>query len=709
VSKTAQIKPAIQDLYRQLLAGLELTPRWGQKQMIASIANHLLAIRQDTDGSRLGENPACIIEAGTGTGKTLAYMVACLPVATALEKKLVISTATIALQEQIMEKDLPAIQKHSSIPFDFKLAKGRGRYLCVSRLDSALANDKSIDPTMALFEDELALKLDAEQQTLYGDMIRAMGSGSWDGDRDAWPEPIAQEHWQPVTTDHRGCTNRRCSHFNECPFFKARAGLEQADCIVTNHDLVLADLQLGGGAILPAPEETIYVFDEGHHLADKTLHQFTSKAGVRQLHRWYGQVRTGVKRFAKDWQGGGHGAQLSVQIQEHLQGLETEMVSLEQLLDQDAFQPQDSYQQAASFRFPHGVVPDALKAQATSLGLLTQRLSRDLDGLYELVDKVVKEEQQGLPKEQAELYMSVFGGWANSSMGHGALWQYYAHGDEESEAPAARWIQHWQTPERMDIELAASPILANKLLQQNLWQRCYATVLTSATLLAVGSFDQLLMHTGLPAESTMLALASPFDYSASQLIVPPEAVEPGPEERFVEALLKALPKQLDKSEASLVLFTSRRVMQQVFDGLPSHWQDLILQQGDSSKQRLIQQHKQRVDDGEGSILFGLASFAEGIDLPGDYLTHVIITRLPFTVPDRPVPAALAEWIEHRGGNAFSEISVPEASVRLIQSTGRLLRKESDTGRITVLDKRLVSKRYGKQLLQALPPYEQVLT
>ena len=170
-----------------------------------------------------------------------------------------------------------------------------------------------------------------------------------------------------------------------------------------------------------------------------------------------------------------------------------------------------------------------------------------------------------------------------------------------------------------------------------------------------------------------------------------------------------LPKQLDKNEASLVLFTSRRVMQQVFDGLPSHWQDLILQQGDSSKQRLIQQHRQRVDDGEGSVLFGLASFAEGIDLPGDYLTHVIITRLPFTVPDRPVPAALAEWIEHRGGNAFSEISVPEASVRLIQSTGRLLRKESDTGRITVLDKRLVSKRYGKQLLQALPPYEQRLS
>jgi len=709
VAQKDSIKTSIQALYRELLAGLELTPRWGQKQMIATVANHLLAIKQDTDGSRLGENPACIIEAGTGTGKTLAYMVSCLPVAKALDKKLIISTATIALQEQIMEKDLPAIKNNAKVDFDFQLAKGRRRYLCVSRLDSALSSHGSVDPTQALFEDELAMQLDGDQQKLYQHMLAELGAGRWDGDRDAWQEPVAEDHWRPVTTDHRGCTNRRCTHFNECPFFKARAGLEQADCIVTNHDLVLADLQLGGGAILPKPEDAIYVFDEGHHLADKTLRQFTHQQGVRQLHRWYGQVRTGVKRFTKDWQGGGHGAQLSTQVLEHLQGLETEMSNLEQLLDQSAFQPQDDYQQVSSFRFPNGVVPDALRAQATQLSLLTTRLSRDLDGLFNLVDDVVKGEQQGLDRELAETYLAVTGGWAQGAMSQGMLWQSYAHVDEPGDAPMARWIQHWQTPERVDVELASSPILANKLLQQNLWQRCFAAVITSATLLAVGRFDQLLMHTGLTDKSSMLALASPFDYSASSLIVPKEAVEPGPEERFVPALVDALPKNLDKQEASLVLFTSKRVMQQVFEGLPTSWQDLILQQGDSSKQRLLEQHKQRVDAGEGSILFGLASFAEGIDLPGTYLTHVIITRLPFTVPDRPVPAALAEWVESRGGNAFMEISVPEASVRLIQSTGRLLRKEADVGRITVLDKRLVSKRYGKQLLQALPPYQQQLT
>ncbi len=708
MAQAEQIKSSIQTFYRDLLAALELTPRWGQKQMIAAIANHLLAIRQDSDGSRLGENPACIVEAGTGTGKTLAYMVACLPVAQALDKKLVISTATIALQEQIMEKDLPAMKAKGNLDFDFQLAKGRRRYLCVSRLDSALSNHAAVDPTQALFEDELAMQLDTEQQDLYQHLLKELGAGRWDGDRDAWLDAISEDHWRPVTTDHKGCTNRRCAHFNECPFYKARAGLEQADCIITNHDLVLADLQLGGGAILPAPEETIYVFDEGHHLADKTLRQFTHQQGVRQLHRWYGQVRTSVKRFAKDWQGGGRGAQLSVQIQEHLQGLEQEMVSLEQLLDQPALQPQDDYQQVASYRFTNGLIPDALRAQAAQLALLTTRLSREFDALYSLLDDVAKGEQQGLERELAETYLAVTGAWAQASMAQGGLWQSYAHVDEPGEVPTARWIQHWQTPERVDVELVSSPILANKILQQNLWQKCFAAVITSATLLAVGRFDQLLMHTGLSEKSNMLALASPFNFSASSLTVPKQAVEPGPEERFVAALIEALPLNLNKQEASLVLFTSRRVMHQVFDGLPANWQDLILQQGGSSKQRLLEQHKQRLDDGEGSILFGLASFAEGIDLPGNYLTHVVITRLPFTVPDRPVPAALAEWIEARGGNAFMEISVPEASVRLIQSTGRLLRKEDDVGRITVLDKRLVSKRYGKQLLQALPPYQQHL-
>ena len=705
MSDSANVKQDIQQLYRQLVKQLELKPRWGQKQMIATVANHFLSIKADVEGNRSDDNPVCLVEAGTGTGKTLAYMVACLPIAKALDKKLVISTATIALQEQIIQKDLPALKKHGGYDFDFRLAKGRRRYLCVSRLDQALSQNASIDPTQALFEDELALKLDVHQQALYKDMVVQLGGNQWDGDRDAWKEPLSEDHWRPITTDHKGCTNRRCSHFSQCPFFKARDGLEQADCIVTNHDLVLADLALGGGAILPAPQDTIYIFDEGHHLADKTLKQFTHQQGIRQLSRWYGQTRSGLKKFLKEWQGAGKGAQLCVQIQDHVQGLETQLVTLEQFLDQSAFRPEDGYQKQETYRFSQGVVPAELVQITHDMAVSSARLARDLGALHSLMDDVVKGDQNGLPKDQAENYLAAFGVLQQNSEQQLSLFQAYAKVDKEGEVPMARWLHHWQTPERVDLEMSASPIMAADLLQENLWTRCYGALLTSATLTALGRFDRLITHAGLNPRSAMLAVASPFDFAKSHISVPKEAIEPGPEAVFVDDLIVGLKAQLNQDEASLVLFTSKRVMQLVFEGMGDLWQDLFLQQGESSKQRLLDQHKQRIDEGDGSVLFGLASFAEGIDLPGNYLTHVVITRLPFTVPDRPVPSALAEWIEKSGGNSFAELSVPEASVRLVQATGRLLRKEDDQGRITILDKRIVSKRYGQQLLQSLPPYE----
>ena len=149
-------------------------------------------------------------------------------------------------------------------------------------------------------------------------------------------------------------------------------------------------------------------------------------------------------------------------------------------------------------------------------------------------------------------------------------------------------------------------------------------------------------------------------------------------------------------------------MLDVYDALPNHWQDLILVQGDRSKQAMIKQHKERVDKKQGSILFGLASFAEGVDLPGNYCTHVVIAKIPFSVPDDPVEAALSDWIKARGGNPFMEISVPDAAMKLVQASGRLLRRESDTGTISLMDRRIVTKRYGSAILNSLPPFKRCI-
>jgi ATP-dependent DNA helicase DinG len=157
-----------------------------------------------------------------------------------------------------------------------------------------------------------------------------------------------------------------------------------------------------------------------------------------------------------------------------------------------------------------------------------------------------------------------------------------------------------------------------------------------------------------------------------------------------------------------MLFSSRRQMVDVYHGLSGEFGEMILLQGDSSKQELIRRHKEVVDRGEGSIIFGLASFAEGVDLPGSYCSHVLIAKIPFAVPNSPLEAALAEWVEDQGRNAFMEISVPDAALRLVQASGRLLRTESDEGRVTLFDRRIVTRRYGRAILDSLPPFRRDL-
>ena len=163
-----------------------------------------------------------------------------------------------------------------------------------------------------------------------------------------------------------------------------------------------------------------------------------------------------------------------------------------------------------------------------------------------------------------------------------------------------------------------------------------------------------------------------------------------------------------EEEGSLVLFSSRRQMHEVYEGLGSELDGRVLMQGDYSKQELLRRHRAAVDAGRGSVIFGLASFAEGVDLPGDYCRHVVIAKIPFAVPDSPLEAALAEWVEDQGRNPFMEISVPDAALRLVQASGRLLRTEEDSGRITLMDRRILTRRYGRAILDSLPPFRRKL-
>lgn len=699
-------KESIQQAYSRFLAAKSLKPRYGQKLMIADIARTLGSISLDEEGHRTSTGHICVVEAGTGTGKTVAYLLATLSIAKALDKRVVLATATVALQEQVVLKDLPELLHYAEMPMQFRLAKGRGRYLCLAKLDKILSHTDD-DALFPIYEDEVSV-ISEQDIKLYTDMMSQLSHGQWDGDRDNWQDELEHSSWQRVTTDHRQCTGRKCSHVRNCSFFKAREALDEADCIVANHDLVLSDLALGGGAILPAPEDTIYIFDEGHHLPDKALSHFSSHTRYKSTIRWLGQSEGQWPSLLETVSHAEYFCQLAEPMESTLKAARTVLEANTDLM-LDITREVDRSQQSARLRFEKGEAPKSLE-------LLAQQLRDKFFDLTDLLEKLYKEltylidgDAPSANKESLEELYPVVGSWLARAEGNATLWALYCDTTMDEEWPLARWITLLEFNDIIDYEIVASPILASRALRKDLWSRCCGAVVTSATITALNSFDRFKYRAGTYDDSHYSVVPSPFRYAENaSLVVPQEAVEANNAELHTQNIVELLPKIVDKKAGTLVLFSSRKQMFEVFDNIPRDLQSIVTMQGIESKQAIIKEHKKTIDNGGGSVIFGLASFAEGLDLPGDYCSHVVIAKIPFAVPDDPLEAALAEWVEAQGGNAFMQISVPDASTRLIQACGRLLRTEADSGKVTILDKRLITKRYGKSLLEALPPFRRDL-
>ncbi|WP_460749732.1 ATP-dependent DNA helicase DinG [Marinomonas epiphytica] len=702
---TDKLKKKIHQAYRASLEAKSHKPRLGQRQMIGAIARTLGNIKQDSEGLRLGEQHVAVVEAGTGTGKTLSYCLAAVPIAKERGLKLIISTATVALQEQILHKELPNLLSDTDLSFKFTLAKGRGRYLCLNNLEGYLSQDEQPmeDMFAGLFEQHL--QADDVNTVLYQEMDDAIRDGVWDGDKDNWEGVIREQDWRRLTTDHQQCTNRNCANFSVCPFFKARAEIEVADVIVANHDLVLADLSLGGGAILTPPAETIYVFDEGHHLPDKAIGHFRHEVRLQQSINWLRQLDKNLVNLKQELTDEvSLTGQLLMKIPQQTQSIVNFIQYVQQGLApyiQGLGLDQDNNQH----RFEFGVIPDELKQLAYSLQTAYQKLFNNIESIHDECKKVKQNEGMGVTSETAEIWQPILGGILGRLEQAVSLWRLYSASDDQNYPPNARWITLFGQGLEQDIELGGSPILAANTLRQQLWDKCYGAVVTSATLTALNQFHRFNMRSGVPRDSEYLRVLSPFDFANNaQLIVPDMEHEPNKADLHTKEIVAYLNAKVEVEKGSLVLFSSRRQMEDVALAVSDALKEILSVQGEQSKRVILDAHRSRIDEGKGSLLFGLASFAEGVDLPGDYLTCVYIAKIPFAVPDDPVEATLAEWIQKRGGNPFMEITIPDASLKLVQATGRLLRSETDKGDIHILDKRLKTKRYGQQLIGSLPPF-----
>ena len=678
---TDAVKDEIQIAYRTWLAARDFKPRRGQRQMIAQIARSLSA-----DVDRIA-----VVEAGTGTGKTAAYCLAAIPLAQSLSKTIVLSTATVALQEQVILQDLPDIQQRAGLKFSLTLAKGRGRYLCLKRLDDHLKyTDQQEIP---IFD-----ATDEDHTVLYQEMLNRFSQGQWDGEVDSWAEGMSDSAWSGVTTDHRGCSNNRCSFFKQCPFFRARSHLEGSDVIVANHDLVLADLALGGGAVLPEPEDCIYILDEAHHIADKTQNHFSTNARVNGTIQWLDNVNKVLSSLAQRFGRPANLTSLATSAAAEADALTRYLHALSEGLNTLPFETKEEDREV--YRFPQGDIPATLMDLSMALLPSMGKLCDVVEQARELLQEAVAGNTDWQNAYEAEDWLVPVGQLQSRALATRALFEDYSLG-----ASRPRRYARWLNRNFYDVEMVSAPIEPGNILQEVLWQRCYGAVCTSATLTALGRFDRFIERVGLQPDVSAAVIASPFNYpEVATFHVPAMQSDPRDFDAHTEEVIALIPDLLNRHVSALVLFTSWRQLNAVISGLPKTLAEGLLVQGESSKQALLQEHRQRIDEGKSSYLFGVASFSEGLDLPGEYCRHVVIVKLPFSVPDDPVDQAIAEWAEAQGRNAFYEISVPDASLRLVQACGRLIRSEKDYGTISMLDKRIVTQRYGRALIESLPPF-----
>ncbi len=683
-------KNDIRSSYENLRAQLQnFIPRKAQNFLVAELAKTLA-------GEYNPKRRIMVAEAGTGIGKSMAYLLGAIPYALNNNKKVVVSTATVALQEQLIEKDLPLFRRVVPREFSFVLAKGRQRYCCGQKL-AAFASEEG-HGQQALFDH----KPKKAEIDLMNDLYAAYSKGKWSGDRDAWPKPIPDNIWQSIVSDKHTCHSGLTAH-RGCPFAKARENLDKADVIVANHSLLMADLELGGGVILPEPEQALYMIDEAHHLPIVARDFSAASASLLGAASWLEKLNQSASKIANAGD-----IKRSSRFLDSLQtGIQDLIPSLRSVRDMLSDMPLNS---DGVYRFEDGELPDALFNLSKEIQKAAKKANQSLAKLHDLVSERVKDGE--IAARLADPIQAESAFFLQRLENLEKVWTLMAQPNANKGAPLARWIQR-DTERETDLVVHVSPLEIGWRLDQLLWSRAAGVSLMSATLRALNQFSYFCRQVGLEENdgTRFLALPSPFNYEENaQLVVPNVPFEPQ-QERFTAMLPDILLEYLEGQTASLVLFSSYWQMNQVAEKLrlqikKNGWHLHV--QGEASRTATLDAHRKCCEQGKVSILFGTGSFSEGVDLPGNQLTNLIITKIPFAVPTSPVEEAHAEYIERKGGNPFMQISVPEASKKLIQSAGRLLRKEQDSGRVVLLDRRVINRRYGKALLDSLPPFKRVI-
>lgn len=596
-----------------------------------------------------------VIEAPTGTGKSFAYLIPAINHALNTGKPVVISTETISLQEQIIAKDIPAIQSALGIELNAVLAKGRGNYLCMRRMNSAASRNMDYLPS-----DELIPEID---QIYYWSKTAENGS------RSELNFKVSSEAWTAVNSEEGNCLNQSCPFYKPCFFQNSRRKLREAQIIVANHAILFSDLALK--AETPEAESGILpdygalILDEAHTVESSAAMnlglRMHSGSIFKVLHRVYhpgrkrGLLQRGDEKFHRFFDN----------FYRHCKHW---------------FDYVDDFLETASL--PHRYRdPGSLKDGLFAGFLELEKWITEFIHAEEDEEKIVELTSVNDRCRKIRTSVDFFVNMRDDNF----VYWFDSAGSNDS------------------ISLNAVPIDIAPLLQNLLWMKPIPITLTSATLAVDNSLEYYKKRIGLPATNDLI-LTSPFNYNQQvEKYFCHNMPNPNDTENFMRAAVEKLEILIEKTSGkAFVLFTSYKMMNEVAEVMRP-WLEVngwnLLKQGDGlSNLKLVDEFKKDRD----SVLFGTHSFWTGIDVPGESLSNVIIVKLPFAVPDHPVVQAKIDLISNSGGNSFMEYSVPEAVLKLRQGAGRLIRAKSDKGIIAILDGRLHSKFYGKTFLNSLP-------
>ena len=629
------------------IPGFEKRPQ--QEEMARAIA------------TALEEEKHLVVEAGTGVGKSLAYLIPALLAAQKEGRKAIISTHTITLQEQLLYKDIPLLEKILGISCDAVLLKGRQNYLCPARLERALQHGND------LFSVETLPQLER---------LRLWSETTKDGTLSDLPESPDPQIWSQVCSERHLCTPKTCGKNPRCFYQAARRRALSAPILILNHTLfftLLEDASSSEKGYLFSND--FVIFDEAHTLesiASRHLGLTISQYGLRQLlHRLYSpRTHKGLLQQTKST---------------------TAITAVAELLPEaDLFFEQMAnlchFQKGREYRLREKDLLTLKKIlKGTTLPQRLHRLSVLVSNVAEtLENEATQSELNDLAtqlEETAEEIITFL---------------------EQREPDSVYWVEKTGKASSF-YNFQIAPININQHLQQLLFRKGGTAILTSATL-STGTPNLSYFRNRIGASDVAaLQLGSPFDYEEQMKLYLIRTMPDPREDRYEAALEKWIAHFTEQSQArAFVLFTSYRTMQVVAQKMQSffdrkQWQLLV--QGETlSRTRMLEAFR----SGKPSVLFGTESFWTGVDIPGEALSNVIITRLPFATPDQPLIEAKLEQITRSGGNAFVEYSLPEAILKLRQGVGRLIRNKNDHGIVAILDSRMVNKFYGKAFLQALP-------